>query len=144
VSSNRIAAAAVLVAAAALFALTFGFEKLPAGLVGGFGAEAFPRLVLGVIGGLALLLVFVPPAAETHPPIPRMVYFTAGSLVAFMALVPLAGMLPGMFLFQIGLAYLWGERRHLLILVIASVTTGVLWAVFVRGFGIQLPMGVFG
>jgi putative tricarboxylic transport membrane protein len=143
VSVNRIAAAAVLAVAAVLFALTFGFEKLPAGLAGGFGAEAFPRLVLGVIAGLALLLVFVPPPAEAHPPVPRMVYLTAGSLLAFMALVPLAGMLPAMFLFQLGLAYLWGERRHLLILVVSSVTTGLLWAVFVRGFGIQLPKGVF-
>ena len=42
------AAGAVIAVAAVLFALTFGFEKLPAGLVGGFGAEAFPRLVLGV------------------------------------------------------------------------------------------------
>jgi putative tricarboxylic transport membrane protein len=128
--------------AAVLFALTFGFEKMPEGLSGGFGAEAFPRLVLGLIAGLALLLVFVPPLAEAHLPVPRMVYFTAGSLVAFMALVPLAGMLPAMFLFQLGLAYLWGERRHLLVLTVAALTTATLWAVFVRGFGIQLPKGM--
>ena len=142
-SANRIAAAAVIAVAAVLFALTFGFEKLPAGLSGGFGAEAFPRLVLGVIAGLAVLLAFVPPSAETHPPVPRMVYFTAGSLLAFMALIPLAGMLPAMFLFQLGLAYLWGERRRLLVFSVAAATTALLWAVFVRGFGIQLPKGVF-
>jgi hypothetical protein len=56
VSVNRIAAAAVIAVAAVLFALTFGFEKMPEGLSGGFGAEAFPRLVLGVIAGLAVLL----------------------------------------------------------------------------------------
>jgi putative tricarboxylic transport membrane protein len=143
VSANRIAAAAVIAVAAALFALTFGFEKLPAGLVGGFGAEAFPRLVLGVIAALALLLLIAPPASEPPERIPRMVYFTGASLLAFMALVPLAGMLPVMFLFQLGLAYLWGERRHLLVFCIAAVTTAILWAVFVRGFGIQLPKGVF-
>jgi putative tricarboxylic transport membrane protein len=142
VNSNRVAAVAVLATAAVLFALTFGFEKLPAGLSGGFGAEAFPRLVLGVIAALALLLAFVPPAAETQPPVPRMVYLTGGSLLAFMALVPLAGMLPAMFLFQLGLAYLWGERRHALVLSIAAATTALLWALFVRGFGIQLPKGM--
>ena len=142
-SANRVAAAAVIAVAAVLFALTFGFERLPAGLAGGFGAEAFPRLVLGVIAALALLLAFVPASTELQPPVPRMVYFTAGSLLAFMALVPLAGMLPAMFLFQLGLAYLWGERRHLLVFSIAALTTVLLWTVFVRGFGIQLPKGVF-
>ena len=142
-SANRIAAAAVIAVAAVLFALTFGFEKLPEGLAGGFGAEAFPRLVLGLIAALALLLLARPPASAPPEPIRPNVYATAGSLLGFMALIPLAGMLPAMFLFQLGLAYLWGERRHLLILSIAAVTTGLLWAVFVRGFGIQLPKGVF-
>ena len=142
-SSNRIAAAAVIAVAAVLFALTFGFEKLPEGLAGGFGAEAFPRLVLGVIAALAILLFARPPASVPPEPIRPMVYYTSGSLLAFMALVPLAGMLPAMFLFQLGLAYLWGERRHWLVLLVAATTTALLWAVFVRGFGIQLPRGVF-
>ena len=142
-SANRVAAAAVIIVAAVLFALTFGFEKLPAGLAGGFGAEAFPRLVLGVIAVLGVLLFSAAPASEPRAPIPRMVYFTAAALLAFMALVPLAGMLAAMFLFQLGLAYLWGERRHLLVFVVAALTTASLWAVFVRGFGIPLPKGVF-
>jgi putative tricarboxylic transport membrane protein len=143
VSSNRIAAAAVIAVAAVLFALTFGFEKLPAGLVGGFGAEAFPRLVLGVITGLALLLFIAPSASEPPGYIPRMVYFTAASLLAFMALVPLAGMLGAMFLFLIGLGYLWGERRAWLLLLIGGSVMVVIWGVFVKGFAIQLPPGLF-
>ena len=142
-SANRVAAASVIAVAAALFALTFGFEKMPEGLSGGFGAEAFPRLVLGLIAALAVLL-FATATSAPQPPVPRMVYFTGASLLAFMALVPHAGMLPAMFLFQLGLAYLWGERRHLLVFSIAAATTALLWAVFVRGFGIQLPKGVFG
>lgn len=143
-SANRIAAAAVLAVAAVLFALTFGFEELPAGLAGGFGAEAFPRLVLGVIAALAVILFAAPPMSAPQERIPPMVYFTGGSLVAFMAAIAVAGMLPAMFLFQLGLAYLWGERRHWLVVCIAVATTALVWAVFVRGFGIQLPKGVFG
>ena len=97
-TANRIAAAAVIAVAALLFALTFGFEELPAGLAGGFGAEAFPRLVLGTIMVLALLLALLPRAAEPQPPIPRMVGFSGAALLLFMALVPLVGMLPAMFL----------------------------------------------
>jgi Tripartite tricarboxylate transporter TctB family len=143
VSANRIAAAAVLAVAAVLFALTFGFEKLPAGLAGGFGAEAFPRLVLGVIAALAVLLFVAGPASEPHARIPAMVYYTATSLLVFMALVPLAGMLGAMFLFLVGLGYLWGERRAWLTLLIAAAVMAAIWAVFVKGFAIQLPQGLF-
>jgi Tripartite tricarboxylate transporter TctB family len=143
VSANRIAAAAVIAVAAVLFALTFGFEKMPAGLSGGFGAEAFPRLVLGVIAGLALLLLIAPPASEPQARIPPMVYFTAASLLVFMALVPLAGMLGAMFLLLTGLGYLWGERRAGLLLLIAALVMTAIWGVFVKGFAIQLPKGLF-
>lgn len=142
-SENRIAAAAVIAVAAGLFALTFGFEKLPAGLVGGFGAEAFPRLVLGVIAGLAVLLFVAGPAGEPHTRIPAMVYYTAGALLAFMALVPLAGMLGAMFLFLLGVGALWGERRAWLLLLISTAMMAAIWGVFVRGFAVQMPQGLW-
>ncbi len=137
------AAAAVIAVAAMLFALTFGFEKLPAGLVGGFGAEAFPRLVLGVIAGLAVLLFVAGPASEPQARIPAMVYYTAASLLAFMALVPLVGLLGAMFVFLVGLGYLWGERRALLLLLVAASVMVVIWGVFVKGFAVQLPQGLW-
>jgi Tripartite tricarboxylate transporter TctB family len=136
-----VAAAAVIAVAAVLFALTFGFEKLPAGLAGGFGAEAFPRLVLGVIAGLAVLLFVAGPASEPQTRIPAMVYYTAGALLGFMALVPVAGMLGAMFVFLLGLGYLWGERRAWLLLVVSAAVMAAIWGVFVKGFAIQLPQG---
>ena len=142
-SSNRIAAAAVIAVAAALFALTFGFEKLPAGLAGGFGAEAFPRLVLGVIVALAVLLFSAGPASEPQARIPAMVYYTGAALLVFMALVPVLGMLGAMFLFLVGLGYLWGERRAWLLLLISASVMAVIWGVFVKGFAVQLPQGLW-
>ena len=142
-NSNRVAAAAVAAVAAVLFALTFGFEKLPAGLAGGFGAEAFPRLVLGVIAALAVLLFFYGPASEPQARIPAMVYYTAGSLVAFMALVPLAGMLGAMFVFLVGLGYLWGERRAWLLLLVSAAIMAAIWGVFVKVFAVQVPQGLW-
>jgi Tripartite tricarboxylate transporter TctB family len=143
VNSNRVAAAAVAAVAAVLFALTFGFEKMPEGLSGGFGAEAFPRLVLGVIAGLAVLLFFDGPASEPQARIPAMVYYTAGSLVAFMALVPIAGMLGAMLVFLVSLGYLWGERRAWLLLLVSAATIAAIWGIFVRGFAIQLPQALW-
>ena len=133
----------MIAVAAVLFALTFGFERLPAGLAGGFGAEAFPRLVLGVIAALAALLFVAGPASEPQTHIPAMVYYTAGSLLAFMALVPVVGMLGAMFVFLVGLGYLWGERRTWLLLVVSTAAMVVIWGVFVRGFAVQLPQGLW-
>jgi hypothetical protein len=48
-----------------------------------------------------------------------------------------------MFLFLAGLGYLWGERRAWLILLIATAVMAAIWAVFVKGFAIQLPQGLF-
>ena len=129
--------------AVVLFAATFWFEKMPEGITRGFGAEVFPRLVLGTIVAFALLLAVVSPKGDALPPVPGMVYYTGASLLAFMALVPLAGMLPAMFLFLLGLGYLWGGRRHWLLIVNGIVMAAVIWAVFVKGFGVQLPKGVF-
>jgi hypothetical protein len=143
VTPNRAAAVAVIAIAVSLFGLTFGFEQMPVGITRGFGAEAFPRLVLGTIVVLALLLFAGRASGERQPSIPGTVYTTAASLLLFMAIVPLVGMLPAMFLFLLALGYLWGERRHWLLLLSAAVMTVAIWGVFVRGFGVQLPKGLF-
>jgi hypothetical protein len=143
VTSNRAAAAAVIAIAAALFAATFWFEEMPEGITRGFGAELFPRMVLGTIIALALLLALTPASAAPLPRIPPMMWYSAATLLAFMALVRVAGMLPAMFVLLIGLGYLWGERRHWLLVVSAILLIAAVWGVFVKGFGVQLPKGLF-
>lgn len=143
-SANRLAAGVVVVIAAGLFALTFGFEKMPEGITRGFGAEAFPRLVLGTIIALACLLALPSPAGE--PPRPRiapMVYLSAAALIVFMLLVPVTGMLAATFLFLVGLGFLWGERRYPMLLGCAALLTLAIWVVFVKGFSVSLPRGFF-
>jgi hypothetical protein len=143
VTSNRTAAAVVVAVAAALFAATFWFEQMPEGITRGFGAELFPRMVLGTIIGLAVLLALTPASDAPLPRIPRMVWYSGAALLAFMALVRVGGMLPTMFLFLVGLGILWGERRYLLVLITAALMTAAIWGVFVKGFGVQLPKGLF-
>jgi hypothetical protein len=142
VTSNRAAAAAVIAIAAALFAATFWFEEMPEGITRGFGAELFPRMVLGTIIALALLLALTPASDAPLPRIPPMMWYSAATLLAFMALVRVAGMLPAMFVLLLGLGYLWGERRHWLLVVSAILLMAAVWGVFVKGFGVQLPKGL--
>ena len=142
-TSNRAAAAAVIAIAAALFAATFWFEQMPEGITRGFGAELFPRMVLGTIIALAVLLALTPASTAPLPRIPPMMWYSGASLLAFMALVPVIGMLPAMFVFLIALGTLWGERRRLLLLISSVLLTLAIWAVFVKGFGVQLPKGLF-
>ena len=142
-TSNRAAAAAVIAIAAALFAATFWFEQMPEGITRGFGAELFPRLVLGTIIGLAVLLMLLPLPNTPLPRIPPMVWYSGASLVLFMMLVPVIGMLPAMFLFLVGVGRMWGEKRTLLLLATSVLLTAAIWGVFVRGFGVQLPKGWF-
>jgi hypothetical protein len=142
VTSNRAAAAVVVAVAAALFAVTFWFEKMPEGITRGFGAELFPRMVLGTIIALALLLALTPASDAPLPRIPPMMWYSGASLLAFMALVRVIGMLPAMFVFLISLGILWGERRHGLLFLSASLLMAAVWGVFVKGFGVPLPRGL--
>ena len=142
-TNNRVAAAVVAAIAVALFAATYGFEQMPEGITRGFGAELFPRMVLGTIIALAILLALMPASSEPLPRIPPMVWYSGASLLAFMVLVRVIGMLPAMFVFLTGMAYLWGERRHWRLLLSAVLLTAAIWGVFVKGFGVQLPKGLF-
>jgi hypothetical protein len=144
VNSHRVAAAATAAIAIVLFALTFGFEEMPEGITRGFGAEIFPRLVLGAIVALSVLLFITSPGAPALERIPAMVYYSGAALLVFMVVVPLGGMLPAMFLFLLGLGWLWGERRYWRLGVTAVLFTAAIWAVFVRGFGVQMPKGLLG
>ena len=141
-NSHRVAAAATAAIAIVLFGLTFGFDPMPEGITRGFGAEVFPRLVLGMIVVLSVLLFLTSPGAAGLERIPAMVYYSGAALLVFMAVVPLAGMLPAMFLFLLGLGWMWGERRSWMLALSAVVLMALIWAVFVRGFGVQLPKGL--
>jgi hypothetical protein len=143
VNHDRVAAAAIIAIAATLFALTFGFEQMPEGIARGFGAEAFPRLVLATIALLALGVFVAFPDAVPRGRTPPMVYYTGASLLAFMALVPVFGMLGAMFVFIVGLGYLWGERRVWLLLLTAAAVMAAVWGIFVKGFAVQLPQSLF-
>jgi putative tricarboxylic transport membrane protein len=115
---------------------------MPEGITRGFGAEVFPRLVLGTIIALAVVLAVLPGGSAPLPRIPRVVWYSGAALLVFMGLVRAIGMLPSMFVFLVALGYLWGERRHWLLLLSAVLLTAAIWAVFAKGFGVPMPKGL--
>jgi hypothetical protein len=137
-------AAIVIAIAAVAFAYTFTFDKVPEALMQGLGAEIFPRLVLATIGILAVILAFqarnrTPEALETiHP----MVYATTATMIAFFGGVWLIGMLPSMFIYLVGVGWLWGERRLVPLIASATGMCFFIWLVFIKLFGIVLPHSV--
>lgn len=145
-NADRAAAIAILVLCAAVYAATWTFDTVSAVISQGMGPEAFPRLVIGVIAVLAVLLG-VQSKDATGPraePVPPMVPYTAAVLFVFMLVIPALGMLPAMALVAVCLGRLWGERHVWRLAVAAALLCAAVWAVFVRGFGVQLASGLLG
>lgn len=137
---------AILALCALIFGLTLTFDTMPAALVPGMGAEAFPRLLLGVMVLLALTLAWSSRGRpdESREPIPAMVYFTIAAMLAFMAVLWAAGMVAAMVIGFIGIGVLWGERRWGWLVASGIGLAGLIYLMFTRGFGIRLPQGLLG
>ena len=141
----QLAALACAAVAGVLLAITFTFEQMPESITRGLGPEIFPRLVLGVIFVLCLLLALEPSERMAAEPMAvGRLLATAAALGGFMGVLEVTGMLAAMFLFLVVCGRMWGEQRLWLLLLTSAAVTGAIWAVFVRGFGIQLPAGMLG
>lgn len=137
-------AAVALTLCAVAFGLTYRFATMPAALVSGLGAAAFPRLVIGVIALLAILAAFGigNPPMEVPPPVPPMVWLTAALALAFVGAVVLVGMWPAAITFIVCLGRLWGERNLWKLALSAFALCAVLYGLFVRVLGGNFPNGL--
>ena len=143
--NDVVVAGVALAACAAAFALTFRFTATtPAAVMGGMGAEFFPRLVIAVIALLAVCILFGVgnPPMERAPPIPARVWVTAGVLLAFIAAVELAGMWLASFVLVVGLGRMWGEKNLLKLSAAAAGLLAGIYFVFVRVLKGNFPEGI--
>ena len=143
--NDVVVAGVALAACAAAFALTFRFTATtPAAILGGMGAEFFPRLVIAVIALLAVCILFGVgnPPMERAPPMPARVWVTAGVLLAFIAAVEVVGMWLASFVLMVGLGRMWGQKSLLKLSAAAAGLLAVIYFVFVRVLKGNFPEGI--
>lgn len=132
---------------AAAFALTFRFgSTTPAAMMGGMGAEFFPRLVIAVIALLALCVVLGlgNPASAAPAPVPGIVWITMAVLAGYVALLEVGGMWLTSFVLMVGLGRLWGERSWARLSLVAGALLLAIWGVFVKLLKGGFPAGSWG
>jgi hypothetical protein len=139
-------ALAIVAFCAVVYGITLTFDTVPESLAVGMGPEAFPRLVLGTMVVLAGVMAWASrgrpdPARER---VPGIVYATALSFVAFMALMGLVGFIIAIPVGVVGMGFLWHERRRKRLFATAIGLAVTVWLIFDKGFGIPLPRGLLG
>lgn len=137
--------AALPLAIVVLFALlalirAFSFDAVPPILARGMQPATFPQLVALLIVLLAVI-AFVqdlrrPPAAPEA--LPRVYYLSLLMMVIFAALLALNLFLVALIAVTVGTALLWGERRVLMLVVLALSPLAAI-ALFDMVFEVRFP-----
>jgi hypothetical protein len=146
VHTDVIIAGVILAACAAIWAITAGFEDVPAALLSGIGPAVFPRLVIGAIALLALWLAWSARGRpdEVREPVHGLVYITGAAVLVFMGVLKLFGMYAAIVFAVVGIGGLWGERRWWLLATVALGMIVTIHLAFAVAFGIPLPRGIAG
>lgn len=142
---DTLAGVVILICCAIVFALTLTFDDVPSALSHGVPPTQFPRLLVGFITALTLLMMFEsrkkPPS--DRKPVPRMVYLSTALLLVFVVLINWAGTIVAMIGFCIALPLLWGERRYVPILILAALFPIAVYYMFSVVMEVRFPVSVF-
>ncbi|MDA7999791.1 MAG: tripartite tricarboxylate transporter TctB family protein [Alphaproteobacteria bacterium] len=136
--------AVILIVCGWLLYLTAGFEVDPFGVSQGFSATRMPRLAIGVIAGLAVLMIvrgIRAGRAEAAPAPPRKMWATAVILAVAAALIETIGVLLVFFAVCVAVPMLWGARNRIAVLVFAVAMPVAVFIVFQGLLGLRLPLG---
>ena len=143
----------ILVVCTLLYYLTTRFEAAPALLGQNLPAQWFPRLLLGAIAVMTLLLPFehlLAPGGrarldeERKARIEPMAVLTALLLVAVVVALPLLGTFLTMIAVAVLLPLLWGERRWRRLVLFGTLFPLAVMLVFTFALQVYLEPGTFG
>ncbi|MDV7144285.1 tripartite tricarboxylate transporter TctB family protein [Tropicimonas sp. TH_r6] len=120
--------------------LSTQFERVPPILKRGIQPSDFPQLVIGLIVFLAIVLM-VTDRSDPPSPLSGTVWKTMALLIGFM-LVAEIDIFIGLALFAGTLTLLWGERRPIMIVLVAVIVPALVFLLFDGVFEIRFPRGL--
>lgn len=150
---DALLALVLILACAALFYETTGFEQPPLFLGDNVLPAEFPQMLLVVIGALALTLPFEHLLERRrHPlirkarrtPIGFTTWATIALLVAILALAESLGTVLTILVASLALPTLWGERRWWLLAIYALAFTAAVTYIFAVVLRVYFEPGIFG
>ena len=134
----------ILVLCAVLFHVTTTFDSDPLGAAQGMPATHMPRLVLGVIAFLTIVMMAQGlrsgQRGEGDTP-PWKMWATAAMLALTAVLFPIIGVPLAFLLVCMALPVLWGARDFRLVAAFAVAAPVAIYAVFQMLLGLRLPLG---
>ncbi|MFQ6017357.1 MAG: tripartite tricarboxylate transporter TctB family protein [Kiloniellaceae bacterium] len=151
--TDLLLAGIILAVCAGLYYTTTTFAEVPPLLQQGISPPFFPRLILGTIVVLTLMLPFehVVKARKGQSPdedrarrIKRITHITAVFLIGLLIIMPYLGTFPTMILSCAVFPLLWGERRYWLIAAYAAAFPVLVSILFVTVLKVNFLPGVVG
>lgn len=123
--------------------LTTGFSEVPAMLSQNVPPTFFPRLVIGVVAVLSVVLVVTGWRLEPEiaGPLPPAFWTTVAIIAAAGVLTGILGTLLTLGIIAVVLPIAWGERRYRLIAALAICLPACIYLVFTLGLDVRFPAG---
>lgn len=143
-SKDLVSGTIILVLIASLWQVTTTFDTDPLGMAQGMPATHMPRLILGVIGGLTVLMMAQAllkgsEALDSAPP------WQMGATAALLGVAALLFQVIGVPLTFFGVCFalpvLWGRRNFAAVAIFAIGVPVAIYIVFKLLLGLRLPMG---
>jgi putative tricarboxylic transport membrane protein len=142
---HDVAVGAALLALCALgYWLTTHFDEVPAMLSQNVPPTFFPRLILTFIVVLSAVLIALglKRDAEHKEALRPIVLVTAVLIVVAAVAMSTLGALPTLTLLTVALPLIWGERRYVIIGLLALATPVAVYIVFTLALHVRFPQGV--
>jgi putative tricarboxylic transport membrane protein len=141
--SDVYAGAIFLALSAGIYALTAGFDEVPAMLSQNVPPTFFPRFVIAIVAFLSVTVMVggLRKTPARNAPVPPVVFATGGIVLVAGLLVNWIGTLPTLCLTSIVIPLLWGERRRLPVAALAVGLPAAIYLVFSVALGIRFPGG---
>ena len=150
---DAVLALVLIFACGLLYYETAGFDRPALFLGDNVLPEDFPRMLLWIIGGLALALPFEHLLERKRHPLIRearsaqigfTTWATIGLLVIILAFAPTIGTILTILVSSLVVPVLWGERRWWLLIIYSIAFTAVVTYVFAVVLRVYFEPGLFG